>query len=107
MDFESEEHRKRWLLCTAANLAKDYLKSFYVSRRQKYSEKEIEKTGVISEDREVWDALFLLLRKYRVVIYLHYYEGYTYEEIAKILKIGLSAVKMRAKRGIEKLRIEI
>ena len=29
------------------------------------------------------------------------------EEIAKILKIGLSAVKMRAKRGIEKLRIEI
>ena len=105
--FENEEHKKRWLLRVTANYAKDYLKSFYVSKRQEFPENEVagpQENIPGEDDREVWDVLFSLPEKNRAVIYLHYYEGYTYEEIAKILKIRLSAVKMRAKRGIEKMR---
>ena len=45
--------------------------------------------------------------KYRAVIYLHYYEGYSYKEIAEILNLRLSAVKMRAKRGREMLKLNL
>ena len=45
--------------------------------------------------------------KYRAVIYLHYYEEYSYVEIAEILNLRLSAVKMRAKRGREMLKMEL
>ena len=36
-----------------------------------------------------------LKRDYRVVIYLHYYEGYSVKELSKILKISESNVKVR------------
>ena len=38
---------------------------------------------------------------------LYYYEGYSVTEIAEILKMGKSAVKMRLKRGRELLKIEL
>ena len=38
---------------------------------------------------------------------VHYYEGYSVAEIAEILKLGQSAVKMRLKRGRELLKIEL
>ena len=45
-----------------------------------------------------------LKRDYRVVIYLHYYEGYSVKELSKILKISESNVKVRLKRGRDKLK---
>lgn len=35
--------------------------------------------------------------KYRSVIYLHYYEGYSCRELAKLMGLSESAVRMRAK----------
>jgi RNA polymerase sigma-70 factor (ECF subfamily) len=37
--------------------------------------------------------------KYRIVIYMHYYEGYTFSEISGFLKISTSAVSMRIHRA--------
>ena len=54
------------------------------------------------------DETLMLLRslpeKYRTVIYLHYYEGYTCEEIAKMLKIAKSTAGSRLDRGRKKLK---
>ena len=44
-------------------------------------------------------AVMELAPKYRVVIYLHYYEGYTTAHIAKLLKISQTAVTTRLSRG--------
>ena len=44
-------------------------------------------------------AVMELPPKYRVVIYLHYYEGYTTAHIAKLLKISQTAVTTRLSRG--------
>ena len=52
-------------------------------------------------------AIVRLPEKYKAPIHLHYYEGYSVAEIAEILGIGQSAVKMRMKRGREMLKLEM
>ncbi|MFG6330812.1 MAG: sigma-70 family RNA polymerase sigma factor [Lachnospiraceae bacterium] len=52
-----------------------------------------------SEDRELFHAVMELPEKYRIVIYLHYYEGYTFPEIARFLNISPSGVSMRMHRA--------
>ena len=47
-----------------------------------------------------------LPEKHRAAIHLHYGEGYSVEETARILGATVSAVKMRLKRGREALRRE-
>ena len=42
--------------------------------------------------------------KYRIVIHLFYYEDYTVREIAEILKLSESNVKVRLSRGRTLLR---
>lgn len=51
------------------------------------------------EDRELFDAIMSLPAKYRIVVHLHYYEGYTFPEIAEFVKISSSAVSMRIHRA--------
>ena len=50
------------------------------------------------EDGELFHAVMTLPDKLRIVVYLHYYEGYSFSEIASFLKIGASAVSMRIYR---------
>lgn len=47
------------------------------------------------------DVLMQLPQKYKIVILLHYVEGYKVDEIAKLLNITSSAVKKRLQRGRE------
>ena len=52
-----------------------------------------------TEDREVFRAVMELPEKYRLVVCLHYFEGYSFREIAQLLHIGISAVSMRLYRA--------
>ena len=56
-----------------------------------------------SEEKELeYDVCKLvsgLPEKYRAAITLHYLEGYNVKEVASMLKISVSAVKMRLSRG--------
>jgi RNA polymerase sigma-70 factor (ECF subfamily) len=56
------------------------------------------------KDLTLANAVSRLPEKYSTVIYLHYYEDIKVNDIAKILKISPSAVKLRLKRGREKLK---
>lgn len=51
------------------------------------------------EDRELFLAIMELPEKYRIVMSLHYLEGYSLREIAEFLHIGISAVSMRLHRA--------
>jgi len=51
------------------------------------------------EDRNLFRAVMELPEKYRVVVMLHYFEGYSFREISKFLHIGISAVSMRLHRA--------
>ena len=48
---------------------------------------------------DLTNALYKIPEAVRVPLVLKHVEGFSYEEIALTMKIGLSAAKMRVKRG--------
>lgn len=102
--FSDQEHEKRWLLRVTANQCRDQLRGFWrrraVALEPDYPIDDPDTFGVA-------DAVIRLPEKYKSVIHLHYYEGYSVAEIADILKLSESAVKMRLKRGRETLKLEM
>lgn len=101
-DFESEAHKKAWLLRVAANLSKNRIEYNALRASDELSE------DLAEEGREdlsfVWDAVKELPVQFREVIHLHYYEGYSTDEIAKILQRNPSTVRSDLRRGREKLK---
>lgn len=101
-NFESEEHKKGWLLRVAANLSKNRLEYNALRAYDELSE------DLAEEGREdlsfVWEAVKDLPTQFREVIHLHYYEGYSTEEIALILGRNPSTVRSDLRRGREKLK---
>lgn len=59
------------------------------------------------EDRALFDAVMALPEKYRAVVALHCFEGYSFTEISSILHIGPSAVSMRLHRARSILKEQI
>ena len=100
--FESEEHKKAWLLRTAANLSKNRIEYNALRASDELSD-ELAEEG--REDLSfVWDAVKDLPVQFREVIHLHYYEGYSTEEIARLLDRNPSTVRSDLRRGREKLK---
>lgn len=84
--FESPEHEKAWLLRTAINKSKNYLKSGWITRTVKLNETDSsEAEDQMNERNEVMEAVLSLPEKYRTVIHLFYYDGYSIKEIAEIV----------------------
>ncbi len=100
--FETEEHRKAWLIRVDSNLCKNRLR-FY-KNHPKISMEQLSRYYEKEEDTELMDSLLLLPSKYREVLLLHYVEGYHGREIAGMLGLSESAVRKRMERGREKLR---
>lgn len=102
--FADQEHEKAWLLRVAINACKDYLKNFFrrnVVSFEALHEMEAEEP---EESREVLEAVLSLPVKYKDVIYLHYYEGYSAAEIGKILGKKENTIYSLLFRGREMLK---
>ena len=56
------------------------------------------------DDREVLDAVLSLPQKYREVVYLHYYEGYTAPEISRLIGKNVNTVYTLLTRSKQLLR---
>ena len=61
-------------------------------------------SGFCEDDKVLLEAMLELDEKYRAPLYLHFYAGYTYKEVAKILRLSESAVAMRISRGKTELK---
>ena len=103
-EFETAEHERRWLFRVALNQCRDEWKR---SRRTEVPLEEAALMAVPPEEREVLEQVAALPEKLRTVLHLHYYEGYSLEEMAALLGVTVSAVKMRMKRGRDALRIRL
>ncbi len=101
-EFQSPEHEKAWLIRTAVNACKDELRAF--RRRAVPLEVIPEKTAPEIPASPVLDSVMALPEKYRGVIYLFYYEGYSIREIAGLLGRSETAVAAQLSRGRGKLR---
>ena len=113
--FESEEHERAWLLRVAANICKDVLKSAAHTRVVAMPEDGPEpaadtQTGVgvdpaevvAKDDDEVLRAVLALPERYKDIVYLHYYEGWKTDDIARHLGAPPSTVRNRLRdaRGL-------
>lgn len=98
--FESEEHRKAWLLRVTINRAKSCL-----SRRVLHGPPQAEGAVPFSvpASMELHEALSKLAPKYRTVIHLFYYEGYTAEEIGALLRQKPATVRTQLTRARRRL----
>jgi len=106
----AKNYEKAFLMTMTANKCKDLLKSS--ARRTSVdlesNEWQLEYyDGFSDRNKTVFDELMRLDPTYRSPLYLHYYEGYAYKEISRILNISESAVAMRIKRGKEQLKIRL
>lgn len=84
--FEDQNHEKAWFIRVAINTCKDTLKNFFRRKVGSLDELLIEPSSLDPEHLEVLEAILKLPEKYRIVVYLFYYEGYSAIEIAQLLK---------------------
>ena len=102
--LKKPEFFKTWLVRIVINKSNDILRK----RRRFIDIEEIpEKASENTDNPELKEALRELDSKYRVPMILYYFEGYTTEEIAGILKIPKSTVQTRLSRAREKIRIRL
>ncbi len=106
-DFDDEQHIRAWLIRVAINKAKNMNRTFW--RKNKVSLEEYMETLTFEtpESEELFETVMRLPEKYRIVIHLFYYEDYSVHEIADILKISESNVKVRLSRGRALLKAKL
>lgn len=102
-DFTGEEHLRRWLARVAVNESRR-IAAHPWRRRAVSLEEAREPVFQDRERRELYEAVMGLPAKYRVPLYLYYYEGYAVAEIGEILGLKPSTVQTRLSRGREKLK---
>ncbi len=105
--FQDGEHEKAWLIRVTINACRDLLKSFFHSRTLSLDELAEQAAEMPEDHREVLDAVLALPQKYREVIYLHFYEGYTAPEIGRILRKNVNTIYTLMARAKGELRVKL
>lgn len=101
--FYSDDHVKNWLIRVTVNECKNLVRSRWW-KTQPYEEYAASLTFDNPAQSDLFHAVMALPRKYRIPIYLHYYEGYSTQEIGKVLKLPKNTICTQLKRGRELLR---
>lgn len=101
-EFESEEHRKAWLIRVTTNISKNMM--MFRIRKETVNLEEVKDIGICENDYETFELIMSLPAKYKVVMTLYYIEGYKSKEIAEIIGIKEEAVRKRLQKGREILR---
>ncbi|MDE6601407.1 MAG: RNA polymerase sigma factor [Lachnospiraceae bacterium] len=102
--FVSQDHEKAWLLRVTTNCCKDCLR---FRRRHACLDLDTLRECLPARETRHIQELYALPAKWKTVLILHYFEGYSGKEIGKILGLSESAVKKRLQRAREALRLEL
>ncbi len=102
--FESEEHRRNWLINVTLKCCKKIYSSVRFKRTVLTDDVFMLENKLPERDFEIYHAVIHLPEKYRTPIYLYYYEGFSVNEISEITKTNASTVRSQMKRGREKLK---
>lgn len=102
--FESEEHEKAWFIRVTINACRDLLRQFTRHPTVPLDALAQLPADASEDDRFVLQAVLSLPAKYRDVVYLHYYEGYTAPEIGKMLGRKTNTVYTLLTRAKQQLR---
>lgn len=106
--FRDPEHEKAWLIVTARNECKNQLRHWWNTRRE--SPEALEKLTYDppdSEGGELKRLIWELPEKYRLALYLHYYQGYSTQEIGELMGQEPATVRVWLSRGRKKLKLRL
>lgn len=95
---------KAWLMQVTANQCRSLLRSGWWKKTVPLEESAFAASG---ETGTVLQEVLRLPPKYRVVVFLHYYEGWSTEEIGSLLKISRTAVTTRLARARDVLKTNL
>lgn len=95
---------KAWLMQVTANQCRNLLRSCWWKRTDSLEDAS---NAALSQDNFVLHAVMALPPKYRVVLYLRYYEEYSTKEMAQILRISQSTVTTRLSRARQMLKDQL
>ena len=100
-ELRDRDHEKAWLLKVTANRCKSLLRT-----RKRHPAVELLDVYPVPErdGRELMEAILALPVNQRAAVHLHYYEGYTSDEIGAILGQRPGTVRSHLSRGREALR---
>ena len=99
-----------WMLNIARNASIDMIRSkgFQNSRQNRELTEDVYSAGGTSETKTdqigLRKVVYSLKEEYRVLVELSYFQGYTQDEIAKMLNIPLGTVKTRLRTALIQLR---
>ncbi len=99
--FRDAGHEKAWLIRTTLHRASDIRRR---AEKRNVPLEEAEQAAVPEAGSELLYAVRALPEKYGAVIHLHYYEGYSIQEIGKLLGLPAATVGTRLARGRDRLR---
>lgn len=101
-EFESSEHEKAWIIRCATHVAKGMLRSNF---RHKHEPLRENLAAAEYRRNDLPEMVLQLPLKERMILQLHYVEGYTAEEIAKMMSFSSAAtVRKRMERARKKLK---
>ena len=108
--FRDTEYEKAWFIVTAQNYCRDVFRLLWW-RFRPISIDELLETANIEDNKddyaELMEALLKLPRKYREVLYLFYFEGYSVKEISALLSRNESTIRTQLSKGRERLKIDL
>lgn len=96
------EELRKWLVTVTLNECRDIKRKLF--RRNHYDIDELEVSYTEDFNKDLVHEIRRLPTKYREVIELFYFEGYSIGEISDILSEKENTVKSRLKRGRELLK---
>jgi len=100
-NFESSNHETAWLIKVTVNLCKNYLRAHWWKKSVPLLDTH---HAPEAEQHSTMQAVLALPSKYRVVIHLYYYEGYSTKEISEIIAQKESTVRQHLTRARRKLK---
>ena len=102
-DFADDDHLRYWLVRVTLNVCRDVSRSFW--RRRTVSLESCREPALDdSAHQRLYQEVMALPAKYRLPLYLYYYEGYSVAEVGELLGLKPSTVQTRLARAREKLR---
>ncbi len=102
--FKDKEHEEAWFVKVTVNHCRDLLRKKKYRNHLSLDDVHHLKAKEETENVRIISVLGELSERYKVVIILHYLEGYSIDEISFMLGISVSAVKMRLSRGRDLLK---
>lgn len=103
--IHNKEHLKYWLIRTTLNKTKNHFSCAWNKKVDVCNDFDEESQSI--EVNEIRNIVLSLPSKFRDVVYLYYYEGYTIIEISKILKAPEGTVKSRLYNARKILKDEL